>query len=145
MRDREDCLFPDFAELLEKYDSFDIQMVRWFIEDQEIYFSDEEFGNLYFGLFSSRELEYIEIQLFLRESKVSENLGLKLISSIAIILPGVWFYCICFFLVFFSIVVFIESIHLLSYLREYHEHLFSEGILGILPEEILREISNLES
>jgi hypothetical protein len=51
--DRYDGFLPNLAKSLEKDDSFDIKVVRWLIENQEIYFSDEKFGNLYLGLFPS--------------------------------------------------------------------------------------------
>lgn len=51
--DRDDGLFPETAEVFEKDDSLDIEMVRRFIENEDIDFLDDKFGNLDFHLFAS--------------------------------------------------------------------------------------------
>ena len=51
--DRDDGFFPETAEVFEKDDSFDIEVVRRFIEDENIDFLDDKFGNLDFHLFTS--------------------------------------------------------------------------------------------
>lgn len=51
--DREDGFLPNLAEPFQKNDSLDIEVVRRFIKNQEIYFGNEKFGNLYLGLLSS--------------------------------------------------------------------------------------------
>jgi hypothetical protein len=53
VRDRDDGLFPETAEVFEKDDSLDIEMVRRFIENEDIDFLDDKFGNLDFHLFAS--------------------------------------------------------------------------------------------
>jgi hypothetical protein len=53
MGDKDDSLFPELTEVFEEEDSFDIEMVGWFIEDENIRFLDEKLGDLNTHLFPS--------------------------------------------------------------------------------------------
>ena len=55
MGDREDRLFPDFAEFFQKYNPLNIEMVRRLVEDEEVDLGDEELRDLHLGLLTSGE------------------------------------------------------------------------------------------
>ena len=71
--DRDDCLFPETAEVFEKDDSLDIEVVRRFIEDEDIDFLDDKFGNLDFHLFTSRELCHDAVEIGIVEAEIGED------------------------------------------------------------------------
>ncbi len=73
MGDRDDGLFPETAEVLEKDDSLDIEVVRRFIEDENIDFLDDKFGNLDFHLFTSRELCDDAVEIGIVETEIGED------------------------------------------------------------------------
>ena len=72
MRDGDDGLFPETAEVFEKDDSLDIEVVRRFIEDEDIDFLYDEFGNLDFHLFTSRELCHDTVEIGIVKSEIGE-------------------------------------------------------------------------
>ena len=73
MGDRDDGLFPETTEVLEKKYTLDIQVVGWFIEDEYIYFLYEKFCYLYLCLFTSRELCDGSVEIGLIKSEIGEN------------------------------------------------------------------------
>lgn len=71
--DGDDGLFPETAKVFEKDDSLDIEVVRWFIEDENIYFVYDKFGDLDFHLFTSRELRHDAVEIGIVEAKIGED------------------------------------------------------------------------
>ena len=72
-------------------------------------------------------------------------MSLEIIPSISIITSEVGFDLIYFFPI--GIIMFDsgKSLYLLGDLGEYHQHLSSQGIYTILPEEVLRKVAYFES
>ena len=78
----------------------------------------------------------------IRESEISEYLCLQVISAVSIVISEVGLDHICLFPLLIVPLDLGESVYSLGDIWEYHEHLGSEGIGRILPEEVLREVSD---
>ena len=73
----------------------------------------------------------------IRESEVSEYIRLQVIPAVSIMVSEIGLDRIRLFPLFIVPLDTHESVHPLGDLWEYHEHLGSEGIRRILPEEVL--------
>ena len=79
------------------------------------------------------------------KSEISEYLCLQVISAVSIVVSEVALDLVRLFPLFIIPLDLGESVHFGCDIWEYHEHLSSESIVHILPEEILGEVSHLES
>lgn len=73
----------------------------------------------------------------IRESEISEYIRLEIVSAVSIVVSEIALDCIRLFPLLIVPLDLGESAHPLRDIWEYHEHLGSERIRRILPEEIL--------
>lgn len=142
--DRDDGFFPEAAEVLEKDDALDIQMVRRFVEDEDIDFLDQEFRDLHLRLFTPGELHHGAVERGFVEAEIGEDPQLQIVEIVSVVAFQVFLDIpdlIAVLRIAFDIVQTVDS---LGDVREDLEHFLPERVFLVLPEEILGEIADPE-
>ena len=112
-------------------------MIRRLVEDQEIDFRNQELRDLNLGLFTSRKGEDILIELLRTKSEILQDIELEIVATISVMITEK-----CLDLVDLLARLIIgedlgESVDPRGDVWKYLEHLLSESIFCILPEEVL--------